>query len=208
MKYFISSGFNFQDGIYRNSATNYSQVDFRSNIDGKITDNISLSVDLAGRQEDRKGPAYTTSYIFGSLITGGAGSGGRPNQIAWYPGNRPATGFIGGMNPVVMGTNIPGYNNEKSYVFESNVKLLVTIPWVKGLSVTSNISFDKDITNGKLWIIPYDRSRELKLRLLNKAKIKSEKLKWQFINITGPVLLVIATGLLYNYFRKRKYSRY
>ncbi len=156
MKYYISSGFNYQDGIYKNSATKYSQVDFLSNIDGKITDNINLSVDIAGRQEDRKGAAFTTSYIFGSLITGGAGSGGRPNQIAWYPGNKPATGFIGGMNPVVMGTNIPGYNNEKSYVFQSNVKLLVTIPWVKGLSVTGNASFDKDISNGKLWRVPYD----------------------------------------------------
>jgi TonB-dependent starch-binding outer membrane protein SusC len=156
MKYFISSGFNYQDAIYRNSAADYSQVDFRSNIDGKITKNISLGVDLAGRQENRNHPYFTTDYIFGSLITGGAGSGGRPTQIAWYPGNLPASGFIGGMNPVVMGTNIPGYNNEKYYRFQSNVRLLVTIPWVKGLSVTGNVSFDKDIYNGKTWAIPYN----------------------------------------------------
>jgi TonB-linked SusC/RagA family outer membrane protein len=156
MKYYLSGGFNYQDGIYKNSATNYSQVDFRSNIDGKITDNISLSVDLSGRQEYRKGAAYTTSYIFGSLITGGAGSGGRPTQIAKYSADKPASGFIGGMNPMVMGTNIPGYNNEKTYVFQSNVKLLVNIPWVKGLSLTGNVSFDKNISNGKLWVIPYN----------------------------------------------------
>jgi len=52
------------------------------------------------------------------------------------------------------------------------------------------------------------RSRELKLRLLNTKLIKSEKLKWQMINIIGPVLLVILSGLLYSYFRRKKYTRF
>ena len=51
------------------------------------------------------------------------------------------------------------------------------------------------------------RSRELKLRLLNKSLIKADKLKWQLINIVSPVLLVIMAGLLYSYFRKIKYTR-
>jgi len=156
MKYFVSGGFNYQDAIYKNSAASYSQVDFRSNLDGKITKDISLSVDLSGRQENRDHPAFTTTYIFTSLITGGAGSGGRPTQIAWYPGKLPASGFIGGMNPVVMGTNVPGYNNEKYYRFQSNVRLNINIPWVKGLSFTGNVSFDKDIYNGKQWLTPYN----------------------------------------------------
>jgi ABC-2 type transport system permease protein len=50
------------------------------------------------------------------------------------------------------------------------------------------------------------RSRELKLRLLNKSKVKTEKLQWQLINILGPILVVIISGILYGYFRKRKYS--
>jgi ABC-2 type transport system permease protein len=52
------------------------------------------------------------------------------------------------------------------------------------------------------------RSREVKLRLLNAKMIKSEKLKWQLINILGPVFIVGLSGLFYNYFRKRKYSKY
>jgi ABC-2 type transport system permease protein len=52
------------------------------------------------------------------------------------------------------------------------------------------------------------RSRELKLRLLNSAKIKAEKFKWQLINIAGPILIVMIAGLLYSYFRKRNYTRY
>jgi ABC-2 type transport system permease protein len=51
------------------------------------------------------------------------------------------------------------------------------------------------------------RSRELKIRLLNTAKIKQEKLKWQLINIAGPLLVVILAGLAHSSFRKRKYTR-
>ncbi len=50
------------------------------------------------------------------------------------------------------------------------------------------------------------RSRELKLRLLNTSLIKQGKLKWQLLNIAGPVLIVILAGLLYNFYRRRTYS--
>jgi ABC-2 type transport system permease protein len=51
------------------------------------------------------------------------------------------------------------------------------------------------------------RSRELKLRLLDSSVIKKERFKWQLINITGPVLLVIIAGILYDWLRKRKYTK-
>ncbi|MCU0472365.1 MAG: gliding motility-associated ABC transporter substrate-binding protein GldG [Bacteroidales bacterium] len=51
------------------------------------------------------------------------------------------------------------------------------------------------------------RSREMKLRLLNKPKIRTEKTKWQLVNIGLPVLLVILAGMIYGFFRKRKYTK-
>ena len=50
------------------------------------------------------------------------------------------------------------------------------------------------------------RSRKLKLRLLNKAKVKEERLKWQLINTIIPVILVILFGIIFNIIRKRKYA--
>jgi ABC-2 type transport system permease protein len=52
------------------------------------------------------------------------------------------------------------------------------------------------------------RSRELKLRLLDKTRVKQEKLKWQLINLVGPVLIVILSGLLYGFFRRRTFTIY
>lgn len=51
------------------------------------------------------------------------------------------------------------------------------------------------------------RSRELKMRLLDRNAIRNERLKWQIINIAGPVLVVVLGGLIYNLIRRRKYTK-
>jgi ABC-2 type transport system permease protein len=50
------------------------------------------------------------------------------------------------------------------------------------------------------------RSRELKLRLLNKQKIQDERVKWQLVNTGLPVVVVGLMGLLIMFLRKRKYT--
>ena len=51
------------------------------------------------------------------------------------------------------------------------------------------------------------RSRELKLRLLDSSRIKSGRFRWQMINIAGPVILVVLAGFIYEFFRKRKFTK-
>ncbi|NBQ47920.1 MAG: gliding motility-associated ABC transporter substrate-binding protein GldG, partial [Sphingobacteriia bacterium] len=50
------------------------------------------------------------------------------------------------------------------------------------------------------------RSREVKLRLLDKKKISLQKHKWQFINVALPLLLVLLFGVLQYYLRKRRFT--
>ncbi|MCK4639361.1 MAG: hypothetical protein KAT33_08075, partial [Bacteroidales bacterium] len=50
------------------------------------------------------------------------------------------------------------------------------------------------------------RSRELKLRLLDKTKISNNKLFWQLLNTLLPVLLVIIFGIIWAWVRKRRYA--
>ncbi|HAZ01999.1 MAG TPA: gliding motility-associated ABC transporter substrate-binding protein GldG [Marinilabiliales bacterium] len=51
------------------------------------------------------------------------------------------------------------------------------------------------------------RSKEYKLRLLDKPKILEHRLTWQLINVLLPILLVIASGVIYSFIRKRKYNQ-
>jgi gliding-associated putative ABC transporter substrate-binding component GldG len=50
------------------------------------------------------------------------------------------------------------------------------------------------------------RSRELKIRLLDKARIRHERIIWQVINTLGPLVLIIAAGFVFGYLRRRRYS--
>ncbi|HQG38599.1 MAG TPA: gliding motility-associated ABC transporter substrate-binding protein GldG [Chitinophagales bacterium] len=51
------------------------------------------------------------------------------------------------------------------------------------------------------------RNREVKMRLLDKAKVLEQKTKWQIIIFTAPLLLIAVFGIFYSQRRKRKYAR-
>jgi TonB-linked SusC/RagA family outer membrane protein len=149
LKYFLSFGNRFQDAVYYNSATYYSQQSFRSNIDGKITDNIDLSFDVAGRSENRHFPTVSQGNSFRMLMRG------KPNMPAFWPNGDPGPDIEYGHNPAVTTTDATGYNDDKNYYLETNLRLNVKIPWVEGLSVQGNFSFDKRFRYQKVWETPW-----------------------------------------------------
>jgi len=51
------------------------------------------------------------------------------------------------------------------------------------------------------------RARDIKLRLLDKQKVRKERLKWQLINIMLPALLIILLGLAFAFIRKQRYAK-
>ena len=50
------------------------------------------------------------------------------------------------------------------------------------------------------------RSRELKLRLLDKTKLNKNKIFWQVFNLLAPIVIVMLIGLILIWLRKRKYT--
>ncbi len=50
------------------------------------------------------------------------------------------------------------------------------------------------------------RSRELKIRPLDRVKVRQERAKWQLINLVLPVLLILIAGVLKWIYRKRKFA--
>lgn len=155
IKYFVSVGSNFQDGMYKNGATNYSQVDFRSNLDAKISDHIRISFDLAGRQENRNYSGVGTGGGQGSLNIFWALNRTYPFYPAKWPNGLPGPDVEYGANPTVLVTDATGYDKEKRYIMQSNTRLVIDIPWIPGLSFTGNASIDKTISNHKVFQKPW-----------------------------------------------------
>ena len=51
------------------------------------------------------------------------------------------------------------------------------------------------------------RNKEIKMRLLDRAKIRTEKTFWQIINLGLPLLLLLIFGIIHRYIRLNKYGR-
>jgi gliding-associated putative ABC transporter substrate-binding component GldG len=52
------------------------------------------------------------------------------------------------------------------------------------------------------------RNREIRLRPLNKEKIRIERARWQLINLGIPLLFLLAFGIARRYWRSRKYAQF
>jgi ABC-2 type transport system permease protein len=51
------------------------------------------------------------------------------------------------------------------------------------------------------------RTKEVKIRLLNRARIRGEKLYWQVINTVVPLAMLLIFAIFQHYIRRRKYAR-
>lgn len=86
-------------------------------------------------------------------------------------------------------------------------------PLPLGLSPFTNNSYANRsfLQNSLKYLIDPDgimatRSKVLKIRPLDKKKVKEEKLKWQLVNIALPVGLIMLIGLVKVYMRKRRFG--
>ena len=149
MRYFVSLTGRTQEGFYYNSGTKYNQYDLRTNLDGNINKNISVSVDVSGRMEDRNFPTRSAGSIFRMVMRG------KPNEIAYWPNGLPGPDIEYGDNPVVVSTKATGYDRDKRYVVNTNGRINIKIPQVPGLSLTGNAAIDKSFQFRKLWQTPW-----------------------------------------------------
>lgn len=148
--YRVSFGAQTEEGVLVNSSTRYNQFNVRSNIDGQITDNISLQFDLAGRWEDRNYPTESASATFENIVQS------FPHLPAFWPNGSPGPAIESGQNPVVMGTDATGVENDDRYFVQTDVQLSVDVPGVEGLSVRSTGTFDKTLRQVKTWATPWE----------------------------------------------------
>lgn len=149
VKYLASLGTQSQDGYYVNSATGYKQYDMRINIDAKVNKYITASLGIVARQENRFFPTKSAGSIFRMLMRG------YPTKNAIWPNGQAAPDIENGEQPVVITTNQTGYDKDTRNYFQSNGKIEITNPWVKGLKFTLNASIDKAMTVGKTWVKPW-----------------------------------------------------
>ena len=149
VKYLASLGYQNQDGFYKKSATAYQQYDIRLNLDAKINKYIDVNVGLLFREEARNYPTRPAGAIFRMQMRG------KPQQQAYWPNGLPGPDIENGENPVVITTDLSGYDRQKQDYIQTNGALNIKIPWVEGLKFTGTAAIDKRLGTRKLWQIPW-----------------------------------------------------
>jgi len=139
-----------ENGILRNSSTRFNQVGIRSNLDGDVTEDLHLALDLYGRLEDRNYPGVPSH---GSMFSRGQQM--PPTQPAFWPNGDPAPGLEGGINPAVVGSDITGYDNSNEYFLQGNLSLEYDVPVVEGWAVEGTVAYDRRFDFRKNWQTPW-----------------------------------------------------
>lgn len=148
VRYFMSLGTVYQDGLYKKGATKYKQYNFRTNLEANITDGFKVGLSLSGREEDRKFPIASAGDIFRSIYRA------YPTVAAYYPNGLPTRG-IEGSNPPMMATDVGGSADNPKQVFNGILRASYQLPWVTGLSVDGFYSMDKSTNFSKNFSVPY-----------------------------------------------------
>jgi len=149
VKYFATLGYKNEEAYYENSATGYKQYNGRINLDTEISPYIHSTVDVAVRTENRNFPMRSAGDIFRFVARG------RPTDPAFWPNGLPGPDQEYGDNPVVTTTDATGYDRDRRYYVQTNAKVEITQPWIKGLKFTGSVAWDKYIKHEKKFIKPW-----------------------------------------------------
>lgn len=142
--YFVEFNGQYQDGIYKNSATKYNQFNVRSNIDILVTKSLKLGINLNARQQRKNYSAFPSDSYGIFYITTRL----KPTGAAYYP-----NGYLrGGTNPAIMVQDLTGY--DKTTI--NTINTTFTVNWMldsitKGLSVNGTMAYDTIGSFQKNW---------------------------------------------------------
>jgi TonB-linked SusC/RagA family outer membrane protein len=154
IKYYGFLGYLDQGTIWKKSGGNYNRYNLQSNIDAKITDQLSLQLDLASFYEVREFPWRQNDG-------GGGDGGGSIWQDFWstfpiYPASLPdptkisfANGAGTGGAHIVSNSDISGYANSENQNIKGTVALNYNIKAVKGLSAKALVNYMQDYNSNK-----------------------------------------------------------
>lgn len=168
---------------------------------------ILISLDILNKEPDKR--MYNKKNIPVAVLLEGTWESLYTNRIPPTIRDNPEIGFIQKSEPGKM--IIVGDGD----IIKNQVRNTATgpSPYPLGYDRYTGESFgNKDfILNAMNYLVEESglisiRSRELKLRLLDRTKISENKLFWQVFNISLPVGVVLLLGIVLYFIRKRKYT--
>ncbi len=166
VKYFVSLGHHNEDALVNNFT--YKKYNFRSNIDAKVTDRLTISADVDGSTRSYDTPGWEVQKLFELVVRQ------NPTLIDYHPNGLPAN--TTGEHLIEM-VNNSGYDQKTYNDFRATFRAEYKIPGVKGLVAKGVYSYGKNYMYNKKFFIPYSMYDVNENGDITNTKIVGEKSK-------------------------------
>ena len=153
--YFLSLGYLDQEGTVKN--VSYNRYNLRSNVDAKITNDFTVSMDLSGRVEDRYGLGvgdFTGKASSSSLNLITMMMAAHPYINAYDNEGMPLASSLSIKNPLAA-RDQSGTNKISSTFFNGSLAFKYNPSFLKGLALKFTSSYDLEYQNNKKFFTPF-----------------------------------------------------
>jgi len=151
VKYYFSGQYLNQQSNFRNSDDDYKEFNIRSNIDVKISKNLSVNMDLAARKESRLYPVSSVGSILHETVSM------YPFLPPYWSNGYASSGVSNGRNPVILTSSLPGYDNITNLIVNPRLGFDLQLPYItQGLSVGGYAAFDYNQRSEKVFQKQWD----------------------------------------------------
>lgn len=153
IKYFMSAGYLYEDGMWKSGDTKYERFNISSNIQAKITDRLTASMNVSGRLENRNYPGIGADMLMQGIMR---------NYPTYSPYADPDGEYFGVTNQpsynvaMLMDKDYSGYSRDRRKVFDAQLGLEYDIPGVDGLNAKFNYAYGTNIKRQKSWTQKYN----------------------------------------------------
>lgn len=149
VRYFASCGFFNQDSPFKgDKITNFNRYNFRSNLDFDFTKDLSVSVNLGARIEDRHYP-QAMQYSSWDIYHGAVANSGRKYPAFNLDGSYGGDKDYSNIHSLIRDS---GEFKENRNVLEAGINANYKLSWLlPGLAIRAQVAYDDDSKHGKVY---------------------------------------------------------
>jgi TonB-linked SusC/RagA family outer membrane protein len=141
IRYSVSGSYSNQNSIVKNGLHNFNGYTWRSNLDAKITENITFTLDVNGSIDEKLSP-QTNDWGHTKIPI---------MPIQWPNGTYSAPPSDYGENPALNMTGVGGYYDDKIRRNIIKAGFDMAIPVVEGLSIDGYFAYTNQNTHNRSW---------------------------------------------------------
>ena len=149
VRYFVSLGYNEDNGLLRSGIQYFKRYNFRTNLTADLTRNLQLAVNINGRWTEQRQPREDFMWTYKTLLVNERGVG----PFAIDANGNEIDGHYAYIQPegknaaALVDPDGDGYRRTRGLNYQTSMELTYKAPFLKGLTLSALASYDGSNSN-------------------------------------------------------------